>query len=400
MALQKDDVLAALRADDVIRHLSIKGQWRGHWLRSRRCAEGDHSDECFGIRRDGKWHCWSCNKGGDLLALIALSEGLNLSDDFPKVLAAAAAIAGVEDKDSFGATVKPAPVARPELPPLAPLKDRIAIAKRRAAWVWGSLYDDAGMTSGAYLRSRGIDADAALTREPLRVTPLRVSRELADTRPDLRALAALFRDFGVVIPVRAVDDGQMVDLRVRRYEPREGQPKIVGMSGGVTTGPAEQGRPRQLVGCYGHPENVDADLVVVCEGAFDYLTALVAFPNAQVLAATEAGSMGLVAGHAARQLARRDEASRLLIVEQADPPRVQKDGTTRIGAADDSINESVNAATKVAITALGARRVGWLFCGGQGTKDLNDLWRAGQDEGSLFSKAVWWSESSPPPGVW
>ena len=100
--------------------------------------------------------------------------------------------------------------------------------------------------------------------------------------------------------------------------------------------------------------------------------------------------MGLVAGHAARGLASYPGAQ-LLIVEQADPPRVQADGTVKLGSGDRSVNEDVNAATKVAVRILGPRRVGWLHCGtvDHETKDLNDLVRAGIDPKKLVR---WWRD--------
>jgi len=107
---------------------------------------------------------------------------------------------------------------------------------------------------------------------------------------------------------------------------------------------------------------IDADSRGDHGGSLDYLTGLQIWPSAVVLGATEAGSLSLVAAHAARELAQRDSTSRLLIVEQRDPPRTLRDGRIVPGAADASVNEDPNAATKVAMRILGPRRVGWLFC--------------------------------------
>jgi hypothetical protein len=199
-------------------------------------------------------------------------------------------------------------------------------------------------------------------------------------------LARLVKSFsipGLAIPVRAVDDGRLVDIRIRRFEPREGQPKIVGMLGGVTVGPPERGRVRTLVGCYGHPEHIDpgaSNLVVVVEGALDYLTALCVWPEAQVLGAVDAGSLSLVARHAAMGLAGFPNA-RILIVEQNDGEGA---------AADRSVNEDPNSAGKEAIRILGPKRVGWLFCEDDGdpkVKDLNDLVKNGRDCAAMVR---WW----------
>ncbi|HEY6114474.1 MAG TPA: hypothetical protein VI172_00815 [Candidatus Dormibacteraeota bacterium] len=408
MTLDKSAVIASLTVDAVLQHFQIAGAWRGHWLRSRRCAKADHSDDAFGIKRDGHWHCWSCNEGGDLLRLVAFGHGIDPRTDFQRALELAAEIARVQDDESFGGTEPRKPVVRPALPPIAPLPERIALAKRRAAWVWDRLVrreeTPRSAADGYLAHERRLDPTGLRKLEDLRETPLRVAPQEIARSEDMARFVRSFSVPGIALPVRAVDDGQLVDVRIRRYEPREGQPKIVGMLGGVTVGAPDRGGVRQLVGCYGHPECIDPGpslLVVVVEGAVDYLTALNVWPDAQVLGAVDAGSMSLVVGHVARGLASYPGAN-LLIVEQADPPRMQQDGTTKLGSGDRSINEDVNAATKVAVRILGPKRVGWLFCGGVEpylhqdggpaictTKDLNDLVRAG-----IYPKKLvrWWRD--------
>lgn len=414
MSLDRATVLAQLRAEDVVTHFSIPGQWRNRWLRSRRCALGDHDTEAFGISDDGKWHCHAHDQGGDLLKLIAVGEKLDMRNDFPRILEIAAGIAGVEDDESFGASDKPPPKPRTPLPPLPSLAERVALAKKRAAWVWSKLYtwDELARTTqwGQPGRKSVADSYLALTRkldpvgirklEELRETPLKLTPEQAAKSPDLKSLAYLFAFPGIAFPVRHVDTGELVDVRIRRYEPREDQPKIIGMLGGVTTAPSEGGRPRQLIGCYGNPHCIDpgpSRTVIVCEGAMDYLTGLCVWPDAQVLGAVDAGSLSLVAQHAARGLADYP-GGRLIIVEQNDPPKPQKDGTTRIGAADQAVNEDPNSAAKKAISILGPKRVGWLFCSLAFTdpainpldcKDLNDLVRFGMKPQQMVR---WWTD--------
>ncbi len=381
MTLDRSTVLASLRVEDVVQHLQIPGRWRGRWLRSRRCGTADHDKEAFGIATDGHWHCWACDAGGDLLRLIAVASKLDMQRDFPRVLQIAAEIAGVQE-DTFGA-----PPPKPQRAPIAalpPLSERVALAKRRAAWAWGRLFRREELLRSAadgYLSlERGLSAAFLRESEDLRETPMRITTEEAARSEDLMRLARSFSVPGVALPVRAVDDGALVDIRIRRFEPRDGQPKIMGMLGGITVSPAEQGGVPQLVGCYGHPECIDpgpSRLVVVCEGALDYLSALVVWPDAQALAAVDAGSIALVARHVASELATYP-GGRLLIIEQNDEPGVHKDGTARLGAADRSINEDVNAAAKVAIRILGPTRVSVLRCAEYGAyKDLNDLVRAG-----------------------
>jgi hypothetical protein len=405
VTLDRATVLNALRVEDVLQHFQISGQWRGRWLRSRRCAQGDHDTDAFGISREGRWHCHAHDAGGDLLRLVAVGHGLDPRTDFQAVLALAAEIAGVQDDESFGGSgAASKAVPRTPLPPIPPLAERIALAKRRAEWVWDRLVrreEKTRSVSDLYLaHERKLDPTGLRKLEDLRETPLRVTPLEIARSEDMQRFVRSFSVPGVALPVRAVDDGRLVDIRIRRYEPREGQPKIVGMLGGVTVGPADRGGTRSLVGCYGHPECIDPGpslLVVVVEGALDYLTSLCVFPDAQTLGAVDAGCMGLVAGHVARQLASYPGA-RLLIVEQADPPREQADGTMKLGSGDRSVNEDVNAATKVAIRILGPKRVGWLFCGATptdpavnpaATKDLNDLVRFGMQPAKMVR---WWSD--------
>lgn len=398
MTLNRDTVLAALRVEDVLQHFGIPGQWRGRWLRSRRCPKSDHDGEAFGISRDSRWHCHSCDQGGDLLRLVAFGHGLDPRTDFQRTLEIAAEIAGVTDDESFGGSAAASkPVPRAALPPIPPLEERVALAKRRAAWVWDRLVrreETPRSCADLYLANeRKLDPVGIRKLEGLRETPLRVTPGEASRTEDMARFVRSFSVPGVALPVRAVDDGSLVDIRIRRYEPREGQPKIVGMLGGVTVGPADRGGVRQLVGCYGQPDCLDpgpSKLVVVVEGAMDYLTALCVWPKAQVLGAVDAGCMGLVAGVAARGLASYPGAQ-LLIVEQSDPPRPQADGTMKLGSGDRSVNEDVNAATKVAVRILGPRRVGWLHCGtvDHETKDLNDLVRAGLDPTKMVR---WWRD--------
>jgi hypothetical protein len=265
-----------------------------------------------------------------------------------------------------------------------------------------------------YLTQRGLNPEAVLSREEVRATPMHFPNSLRDrieNRSDDRlrvantiwwTMASANAGFGLAVPVRHVDTGKMVDIRVRRVEPRADQPKIIGMVGGVTAEAAQMGKPRRLVGCYGNPHAIEISHVVIVEGLPDYLTAIQVFQNAQVLGAVEAGTLALVTAHAARALAGRGGDVQLTIVEQADSERLNKaTGKMVAGAADAAINEDPNAATKVAVRLLGAARVGWLFCESQGdeldgkpVKDLNDLVRIGRDAASMV---VRWKDLAQCP---
>jgi hypothetical protein len=376
MSVQRDAVNDALRAVDVAEHYDIRGAWRGRWLRSRTCPTQVHSSDAMGLARDGMWHCWACDEGGDLFKLIALAEKLDIRSDFGRVLEVAAGIAGVEaDDDDFGGggkIAKPPKPERPKAPPMVPLKERVAIARKRAAWTWERLCDSPRLVRG-YLEERGLSADAVLARETIKSTPVRFESE-KPASDDLKRLRATFGDLGIAVPVRAVTDGTIVDIRVRRIEPRPDKPKIVGMVGGVVS------EEHKLVGCYGFPHDVRGDTVIVVEGLADYLTALQLWPECDVLGATQAGTFPLVARWAALRVAARHGRGKIVLVAQNDDPdtddaayraRTSVEEAKKDGAAD----RAVDAATKTVIDLLGVYGVAWLQC--RPFKDLNDRLRAG-----------------------
>lgn len=370
MKHRRDEVLEALRVEDVIAHYSISGRFNGRWMRSRRCPTDDHGTFAMALARDGMWKCHACDVGGDLLDLIAIAERLDIRSDFGAVLDAAAEIAGMVDPDGFvSATPRPRP-PRPELPRLPPLRERLAVAIKRATWTWANLREQAFLTD-AYLRSRGLDPVAISLREQLREAPIAWRPEVEPARDsDLARHLRICAPIAIGVQVRSVVDDVATDIRLRRVEPRENQPKVIGMLAGVTS---DDGR---LVACYGRPAHVDADLVVVAEGLFDYLTALQLWPGAAVLGAPEAGSVPLVAEHAARAVAARGRG-RVLLIEQNDGEG---------GAAD----LAVNAAAKRAIALLGPGAVGQLLCG-PAHKDLNELFSQ-EGERAVHAGIRWWSD--------
>jgi hypothetical protein len=396
--VDKGDVLASLTAEAVAAQYGIAGRWFGRWMRARRCPASEHGTDAFGLARDGAWHCHACDIGGrDLLSLVAACEGLDCATAFPEVLEVAAAIAGVEPEPDFGVATsaplrKPRPPAPPVIPPLA---ERVCAATARAQWIWGHLKPidpiERVIETGRhwYLDTRGI-AWARLTAaarasvrelgfwtlpgeyEQLATLVGEATLTLKDRRVT-RSIGRIFSsDAGVAIAVRHVETGNLVDVRARRAEVREGEPKIMGMPGGVT------GEGGELVGCYGMPHLLDADVGIVVEGWADYLTACMVWPDADVLGAVDAGSYPLVAGRLARSLAERGRG-RLVLVVQHDPDRVdQRTGMPVRGAA----YVAADAAEKRALAMLGPGRVQRLACrdylSGERGFDLNDIVRSGR----------------------
>jgi hypothetical protein len=372
LVISRDQVLEALRAEDVAAHYDIKGPWRGRWMRAPRCFVADHGGDAMGLARDGMWHCHSCDDGGDLLKGIALAERLDIKADFRKVIEVAAAIAGVEDEDNFGETQKPPKPERPKPPALPSLAERVAIAKKRAAWLWANLTEGSRGVA-LYLEQRGLDAAAVCARETIKTTPLAIERSKLTGNEDREKLGRMFSVAGIAIPVRHVVDGSLVDVRVRRFEPRPDQPKVIGMLGGVVS------ERHELVGCYGNPHLITSDCVVVVEGVADYLTALQIWPHADVLGATHAGVYPLVARHAAKCLGQNGGGTVILVAQRdfagddAAYKATWKDanGKPVDGAADRAVDE----ATKNVISLLGVYACAWVECAPH--KDLNDRWRAG-----------------------
>lgn len=382
--IDKAEILARLDAATVASHYQIAGRWAGRWLRSRSCGRDHHGTAAMGLAADGKWHCHACDDGGDLLALVARCEGLDVASDFGRVLEVAAQLAGVDlslDVE-FGAPTPPPPRRPPPAPPLLKLRERLATAQPRARWIWERL----GACPARCLAWRGLTLERLHPRAQANVRQLgfvarpgeqlardQLPAELGAPGPDGRdpvarsIWSAYSRDPGYALAVRHVETGALVDVRARFFEPRADQPKILGMLGGVTTDPRADGGA-DLVGCYGWPHALEAGELVVVEGWADYLTACERWPRADVLGAVDAGQYPLVASFAARYLAERGDDGLLVLVAQHDAAR--PDGSP--GAAD----RAVNLASKRAINLLGPTRVRWIECQTYGTKDLNDLAQA------------------------
>lgn len=340
--LERATVRDALDPIAVAQHCGIESlRWAGRWARSRRCAETDHSTTAFAVSRDGMWHCFGCGTGGDLFALIAIAERLDVKADFPKVLTIAAEIAGIdaeEEYDDFGPPPSKAQrLTRAAPPPMPELGERISKAATSATWLWDRL-SPPDRASKMYLESRGLLA--LPPHAEIRATPLRMSKTQAEQNKSAMTIFRMWGIPGIAVPVRHVETGTIVDVRCRRYEVSGDEPKVIGMLGGVTTHNPD-GKGAELVACYGNPHKLSTGIVIVVEGLADTLTAMQIWPDFDVLGAVDAAQYPLVAGFAADYCAR--SSARLVLVAQHDHIPVD-DPVSDTGAADKAVDKAATRA--------------------------------------------------------
>lgn len=381
MTIDKEDVLSRLTPDLVAAQYGIVGRWQGRWLRARRCGLVDHTAAAFGLSREGTWHCWSCDEGGgDLLSLVAWAEGLDCKTEFPAVIEVAAQIAGVE-ADDFGAPARKPRATRPVVE-LAPFRERLEIATGRAAWIWARMDGDVARIDRA-IAWRNITLTRKTRDDVKLLGGYDWTHALAKAKDErlARSLKAIYASQpGYAIVVRSIESGAPVDVRARRFEPREGEPKILGMPGGLTIDSRTDGAS-DLVGCYGMPHALQADLVIVAEGWCDYLTAAWRWPHADALGAVDAGQYPLVAAYAARYLAERGQGKLVLVVQDDGEGKPDPRDETKV--IPPAAARAADLASKRAIGLLGPHAVSWIDCRAYGATpgkkwDLNDIVRTGR----------------------
>lgn len=401
--LQKDDVLAALDVDAVLAHYGIRVLPHGRWRRGRACPDrNDHDADAFGVSPEGKWACHACQTGGDLLTFVARAEGLDPQTDFAKVLEVAAKIAGVVAGD-------PPPVRRAPAPTGPSLDERIAQAKKKAAWLWGRCLTKS-LTVEHWLKERALDPEAIrmltmVTKDfeeesEIAFGPIAMKPEEIEKSDATRSIWRAFGLFAVCLPVRSIRDGSIIDVR-RRAVPRawfgedtnrfvagEDVPKIMGMLGGVTSHEGE------LVGCYGRPHEIDGTRpVVVAEGWADYLTARLAFTEFDVLGAVDAGQYAAVAAYAANVVAAAGATENVILLAQNDPPRLDQKTQKWVQGAS---ARALEAARALCLRRLPIAQVPIVVP--KGCKDANEVaQKSGLAEiRRLLLEAIAFPEPAPP----
>lgn len=335
--LDKDAVLAELRARDVVQHFQLQGRAVGDELRvgvCPACGPRARKDTVAINLITGRWvdHAHSCS--GDLLALVAGLGGLDIKRDFERVLELAASIAGV------GPGADPAQVARAaerrrELEARLEEKKRAERARaiKHAHAVWHQLLSRS-FRGENYLRDvRGLDVDRLVEIDLVR-----------------------FGQSGDPFVALRSSKGEILNCVRRVIDPRPDGPKVVGLPACPTAG--------TLVGAI--PQLTPGARVVVTEGVIDTLTACLAWPGAIVLGAHGVSRYTMIVGAVAPLVVAR--SGELLLVGHDD----------QVGR--DALDASMKLAIEAGLVTLDAG--GEPMCSVRavaigGAKDLNDAWRAG-----------------------
>lgn len=326
-----DEVRLALTTGAVLAHYGFETKRAGDELEAAACPRrADHSRRAFTINvRSGRWQCFPCGYGGDLLSLVAELDRLDVRRDFPAVIAKAAAIAGIAE-----GTADPERAARIEAWRRQRIENerreaeerarREAEAVPKATTYWSELSIN-NARGEEYLAQRGI-ADA-------------MAFGCIRFDPEHRGSPAL--------PLYA-SDGSIRNV-VRRRLPELGEPKTPGLYGCPTAGTLVNS-VREII------PNHD---VILTEGVVDSLTAAVMWRRAFVLGAHGAGNLPKIAQVAASKVAASN--GRLFIV-----PHQDKAGYENAKAA---IVEAHKAGLSITGGTLGIVK--------HGAKDLNEAWCGG-----------------------
>jgi len=319
-----EDVRASLTTTTVLDLYGWTAKRSGSEYESSACPQrSDHSRRAFVINaKTGRWQCFPCGTSGDLFDFIAHQERLRIETDFARVLEKAAAIAGVlgeidpserdrrrKDREAAEARDRAEKAAR----------DREAVP--RATHHWGGLLERHGRGE-EYLHERGCAGVEVVRFDPSQ-----------DGSPSL--------------PLRD-RDGQIRNVVCRRL-PELGEPKTPGLPGCPTAG------------TLGHSvtDIEDGVDVVITEGIFDAITAMLAWQKAVVLGAHGAGNLPKVVQVAAPQIARA--RGRMLLVPHQDRAGYQR--------AREAVAQAHGAGLSLSSGSLSIVKTG--------AKDLNDAWRLG-----------------------
>jgi hypothetical protein len=266
-------------------------------------VHGEKTPSCSVQLRGGilQWHCFGCDSGGDVLALVAACRGLDTRVEFRGVLLAAAELAGRNDivdaiegrptEPRPAPTPRPAPEPMPErtYPPQEEVLDLLAACTMTAR--------DPGVT--AYLKSRGLDADAVDVRGLAYALPQgaplpRWARYRGQTWIETgHRLIVPIRDHAG--EARSVRAGRIVDNDTPKRLPPGGHTcRGLVLADAMAVEVLRAGSWPSWAKC--------APAIVICEGEPDHLTASCRTP---LRACPDHGTIGIFAGSWTPEIAAR-----------------------------------------------------------------------------------------------
>jgi hypothetical protein len=334
--LDRAEVLAFARArvPGILSGLELKGkasagQWRTSWC-PLLGAVHSRPDAVAIAMSDGRWQCFPCGKGGDVVALVAGCHGLDAERDFPVVLERIAELSGHV----------------PAVDPGEAAWRRAELARRAAVRV--ALED-------ASKRERDQQARVVSSEDWARCTARHAAGEAYAESRGIAALVGhdVFR-FGargeLAVPLFA-SDGAIVNV-VRRNLPGT-EPKVSGKRACPTLGTFA----RSLADIVGGRD------VVIVEGVVDAVTACLVWPEAVVLGAHGAANIPKLTPHVAKRVALA--RTRLYLVPHLD--------AAGLGA----VHAAVRAAIGCGLALGTSLHVLSVRAGETRFKDLNEAWCAG-----------------------
>jgi phage/plasmid primase-like uncharacterized protein len=331
--LDADRIRAAVLADmpATLDSLGIARRESGSEARTRSCPVcGERSERSVSIDlATGLWQCFPHGCRGDVFALIAGYEQLDIAADYRRVLERAAQIAGIAGDVTPEREAELAAKRRSA----AELRERAeaarAKARARMPIVWAAL-EKRHAGGEAYLRDeRGVDPHAL--------------RRLGD-------VVRYSRTGQPAVALRDLETGDVVGVQYRRTLP--GEPRTPLEPGSSTVNSALCGRLDELA-----PDGVD--VAVLAEGLVDTLAAHRAFAGCAIFGAPGAGQYASVAAAVAERV--RECRGWLLLIADDD---------------DAGVTAAVAAVKAAELCGLALDRDLHLVDLGE-HKDLADAWRAG-----------------------
>lgn len=337
------ETLAALTPRALLAHYSWPAKLGTREAEASVCPRrADHGRRAFTMNLGhGRWQCFACNYGGDMLGFIAENERLRLTDgeDFAKALAIAARIGGLSSTGPDPEQTRRVDERR-RAEALRTARDAEERAARRAGMpaAWKSLATRHPIGE-AYLAGRGLDP------------------------AELRNAGDVVRFAPNGDPAVALRDLVSGDIAGIQYRHRDGDSKLTCERGSQLAGSALHGRFSDLdpYGC---------DVAVLVEGLADTLAAALTWRGCAVFGAPAGQLARVAAAVAPRVLACR---GLLLVVADNDTAGVEGASAAvvaavRAGLTFAPVDGGINNAEEVRLVDLGdhhdlasARCAGWLW---------------------------------------